>query len=343
MSEIKKSKTTNLIDLEKIYKIFFQGQKSKYINLFVNLSKKSINTELSEDSESVKEFKGRLMEMYSLSREQIDEFSNVDLSLIWGIIESNHILGSKKSKLYNSFISLNERGLIKNNDLSTYDSFEKIQSAVSVGELKLIEKEMEKEVIKIHSDDEWLILRPLTTLSSEKYGYGTKWCTTMSTDYFLNYSRYSILIYIINRINGLKIAFHYSLKDGSISFWNAEDQRIDSMQANLPGFIFDIIQSEMKIGKDNFSFLSKEKQDLELKQVETLKRVSLTEPQPRVDNNEAMDEEDLMDDIFGPTDMEEPMDMEGPMDMERPREASTNVPISHFINGGHRINEAQRL
>ena len=36
MSEIKKSKTTNLIDLEKIYKTFFHGEKSKYINLFVN-------------------------------------------------------------------------------------------------------------------------------------------------------------------------------------------------------------------------------------------------------------------------------------------------------------------
>jgi len=285
MSEIKKYKSTNLIDLEKIYKTFFHGKKSKYVNLFVNLSKKSINAEFNEDIESIEKFKGRMMEIYSLSKEQIDEFSNIDLLLIWSVIESGHILGSNKSKIYNGFISLNERGLVKNKDLSTYDDFEKIQSAVSVAELKLIEKEMEKEVVKIYSDDEWLILRPLTTLSSEKYGYGTKWCTTMSTEYFLNYSRYSILIYIINRINGLKIAFHYSLKDGSISFWNAEDQRIDSMQANLPGFIFDIIQSEMKIGKDNFSFLSKEKQDLELKQVETLKKGPIIEFQPPVDND----------------------------------------------------------
>jgi len=303
MSEIKKSKTTNLIDLEKIYKTFFHGEKSKYINLFVNLSKKSINTELSEYN---KDFKSSLMEKYSLSREQMDEFSNVDLFLIWNIIEDSHILGSNKSKLYNRFISLNERGLVKNNDLSTYDSFEKIQSAVSVGELKLIEKEMEKEVVKIHSDNEWLILRPLTTLSSEKYGYGTKWCTTMNTDYFLNYSRYSILIYIINRINGLKIAFHYSLKDGSISFWNAEDQRIDSMQSNLPGFIFDIIQSELKTGKDNFSFLSKEKQDLELK--------SKKEWEPQME-------------MVGQMEMEEPMEMEAP----------TNIPISRIINERQRL------
>jgi hypothetical protein len=307
MSEIKKSKTTNLIDLEKIYKTFFHGEKSKYINLFVNLSKKSINAELSEYD---KDFKSSLMEKYSLSREQMDEFSNVSLFLIWNIIENSHILGSNKSKLYNRFISLNERGLVKNNDLSTYDSFEKIQSAVSVGELKLIEKEMEKEVVKIHSDNEWLILRPLTTLSSEKYGYGTKWCTTMDTDYFLNYSRYSILIYIINRINGLKIAFHYSLKDGSISFWNAEDQRIDSMQSNLPGFIFDIIQSELKTGKDNFSFLSKEKQDLELK--------SKKEWEPQME-------------MVGQMEMEEPMEMEELM------EAPTNIPISRIINERQRL------
>jgi hypothetical protein len=338
MSEIKKSKTTNIIDLEKIFKIFFHGEKSKYINLFVNLSKKSINTEFIEGSEKFKEIKYYLTKNHFLSIEQIDEFSNVDLYLIWGIIESPHILGFSKSKLYNSFISLNERGLVKNNDLSTYDSFEKIQSAVSVGELKLIEKEMEKEVIKIHSDGEWLILRPLTTLSSEKYGYGTKWCTTMSTDYFLNYSKDSILIYIINRINGLKTAFHYSLKDKSISFWNAEDQRIDSMQANLPGFIFDIIQSEMKIGKDNFSFLSKEKQDLELKQVNELKRTPIQEGQaPGYDDERAMDEEDLVDDIFIPEDMVNPMDMQRLMD------ETGDVPIRRFMNGGHQINEAQSL
>ena len=261
------TKLTNIIDLEKFYKFFFRGEKSKYINLFVNLTKKSIRHEFSGDLSRVKEYKNELMVGYSVCEEQIKELSDTDLFLLCYILNNSHILGTGKYRLYKNFIKLNERGLIPNNDVTTYDSFEKIQNTVSVAELKLIEKEMEKEVIKLYSDDEWLVLRPLTHLSSEKYGYGTKWCTTMNIEYFLRYSRHSTLIYIINKISGLKVALHSSLKDGLISFWNAEDDRIDSMQAKLPNFIIDILQSEIKISKDNFGYLCKEKQELEIKKL----------------------------------------------------------------------------
>ena len=39
------------------------------------------------------------------------------------------------------------------------------------------------------------------------------------------------------------------------------------MQANLPNFIIDILQSEIKTSKDNFGYLCKEKQELEIKKL----------------------------------------------------------------------------
>jgi hypothetical protein len=210
-------------------------------------------------------------------------------------------LDKQEIQTIRKFIEYNERGLIANNDVSTYKDFKELEDSVRIANLKSLDKEMSKEIKEIYSDDEWFVLRPLTTLSGEKYGYGTKWCTTMNSEYFLRYSRNGILIYVINTKTGKKVACHSSLvEESSTSFWNEADNRVDSIDTNLPDFILEKLRVELKSGVDNFSFLSEEKQKIELEKIHTL------EKSHEIVENMAMDElvdDEPVDEIMGEDEM----------------------------------------
>jgi hypothetical protein len=108
----------------------------------------------------------------------------------------------------------------------------------------------------------------------------------MNSEYFLRYSRNGILIYIINTKTGKKVACHSSLvEENSTSFWNEADNRVDSIDTNLPDFILEKLRVELKSGVDNFSFLSEEKQKIELDKI----HITLKESHEIVENM-AMDE-----------------------------------------------------
>jgi hypothetical protein len=227
---------------------------------------------------------------YGIGVDVLDKMSNVDLlflhSVMDGIFRYHMKLDKQEIQTVRKFIEYNERGLIANNDVSTYKDFKELEDSVRIANLKSLDKEMSKEIKEIYSDDEWFVLRPLTTLSGEKYGYGTKWCTTMNSEYFLRYSRNGILIYIINTKTGKKVACHSSLvEENSTSFWNEADNRVDSIDTNLPDFILEKLRVELKSGVDNFSFLSEEKQKIELDKI----HITLKESHEIVENM-AMDE-----------------------------------------------------
>jgi len=135
------------------------------------------------------------------------------------------------------------------------------------------EKEMEKQIIKLFEDSEWLILRPLTFEASKKYGANTKWCTTQENnpDYFFKYAKKGVLVYCINKKNGYKVASFNSLdkNDPEFSWWNQKDNRIDSLQAEITTQIRELIAevSMNKKAKTNHSLLDekeKSKQDKDL-------------------------------------------------------------------------------
>jgi hypothetical protein len=111
---------------------------------------------------------------------------------------------------------------------------------------------MSKQVIKVHEDDKWLLIRPITWESSLKYGSSTKWCTSSDTnpDHFFRYSERGILLYCINKIKGTKTAFFKTTADKyevETSFWNEMDSRIDSMESDLDTYIIDIIRNLEKV------------------------------------------------------------------------------------------------
>lgn len=141
-------------------------------------------------------------------------------------------------------------GLIKSVDISNFKSFDDIHRIVNITDLKKIDKDMEKQIYVVFEDEEWLILRPLTHKSSMKYGMGTKWCTTQndSPDYFQRYSKRGVLIYSINKKTGLKVGTFYNLEpyDKEFSFWDDKDNRVDSLESDLPYNILTIIKNEIK-------------------------------------------------------------------------------------------------
>jgi len=106
----------------------------------------------------------------------------------------------------------------------------------------------DKEILRTKK---WLVIKPLSLKSSLKYGYNTKWCTSSKENpiTFYNYSKEGILIYIIERETNTKWAAYWEInelgKKQEMSWWNAEDDRLDSMLVLIPTDIMDVVKKEL--------------------------------------------------------------------------------------------------
>ena len=166
---------------------------------------------------------------------------------------SDHF-NNEDMRLLSSFQKYNERGLIPNNDVTSYQNFEQIMSSVGLASLKEDEKELRSQIIREHDDETWLALRPLTFGASSKYGAATKWCTTYQNDkqYFERYWKRGILVYFINKITGLKFAVFKALDgDRELSFWNAADQRVDFLELDVDDYMLPVIKQILKSEETN--------------------------------------------------------------------------------------------
>ena len=252
IEELKKQNPNLKIDIIDIISLF--TNKSKYIELLVNLQKKE-NRYRSERQYLIQE----LRENYYICQAKVESKTTIELSYILYVLRD--FIGHKdRADAFYDFMSYNERKLIENNDLTKYSSFDEILNATSVAELKSDLKEFEKETHKIYENNEWILLKPLSWESAKKYGYGTRWCTSSRDDYnqFYRYSNLGVLIYCINKLNGKKVAVFNDLNEkDDISFWNAEDKRIDSIFSGLPIEILEVIKNQLLIEtKSNSSYFS---------------------------------------------------------------------------------------
>jgi hypothetical protein len=230
----------NSINIIDVFNLFTPQGKTKYVSLMMSLIKKTINVD--------KEFrliKNRLMATYKLEEESFDGISPMELILMNRVILS--MFDEDILIKFKLFCDYNERGLIQKNDLTSYESFTELMTEVSLAELKETEKDLESQVIKLYDDKEWLVIKPLTALSSRKYGSGTKWCTASDRDnsYFNDYTRRGILIYCINRKTNYKVACFRAISDVEVTFWNTVDTRIDSFQTELPDNVLSLIRNEV--------------------------------------------------------------------------------------------------
>lgn len=309
MSRIKNLKTNpeHIINMVEIVELFVPEKKSKYVETLMRIMKKTKNIE---------QYQKEVVETYNkefdIPQDAFNEFTPLQMLFIYRFIDSMFNYSDLKS--FVKFCEYNERGLIEQSDLSRYSTFEEILIATSIAEVKTLEKDLEKQIKVIYSDDEWIVLRPLTYVASRKYGSSTKWCTTQENnpDYFIRYAKRGILLYMINKVTGLKVACFKSLdnSDPEFSFWNQVDTRIDSMESELPLFIIECIREEVsKNPVSNLSLLSKEDMEKQENLIREQKK-SYEEPMPEM----AMEEERAMPEMAmeeeGPTDMGVPSEME---------------------------------
>jgi|LakMenE01Jun11ns_1017448.scaffolds.fasta_scaffold9781936_1 hypothetical protein len=281
IEQLKKQNPSYTIEIIDIINNLFE--KVKYTELSVNL----IKTKRQGYSRSSEDMINELVMEYGQDRENLTSKSYEELTNIFRVL--GDYFGYHDFKTIQKFIELNERNLIKENDLSKFKSFEDLELQVSLSELKLIDKDLEKQVIKLYETDEWLVLKPMSFLASRKYGSNTKWCTTQENnpDYYLRYSRRGILIYCINKVTGEKVAAFKNIDtsyDRETSFWNMIDNRIDSIESGLSVEVMDVIKSEFtKTTKPNWDLLSDDDRNKQLIWIEHeyyLKKSYVGEEQP---------------------------------------------------------------
>ena len=267
MSKIEELKKQNKFLNLSVYDVFtyiLPNEKSKYIELLTNVLKNENNDTERYSDYYYEDIRTGLVS-YGLDAKKIYSLTKIELSVVSSFMD--RLLSSSDIQTLKTFIEYNERNLIANKDITTYKTFSELMREVSVSELKVMDKNLEKQVKVVYDNDEngWLIIRPLTFSSSRKYGAGTKWCTTMENEpqYFFKYAKGAILIYAINKNTGYKVAIHYNIYEKEISFWNEKDNRVDSLMTELSGEILEVIRGEIKDTKDNLEYLDPETRKIE--------------------------------------------------------------------------------
>jgi len=238
-----KSDPGNTINMIDILSLLCPDGKVKYIETLLRIMKstENIGTYTEDVLESMKND-------YGVEREYLTGYNTIQLIHIKDFLDNMFDLTDVH--MFQKFCNFNERCLIADNDLSTYKTFKDIEISVNNAELKMVEKEMESQIVKLFENNEWLILKPLTHEASKKYGMGTKWCTTTENDatHFKKYGK-GILIYTLNKKTNYKIATYKSFTDNEFSFWNAADDRVDSLITELPDEILGLIRKHVTVCK----------------------------------------------------------------------------------------------
>lgn len=268
------------VNLYELFSLFSPEGKSKYVETLIRIMKKTPNIE---------DHKNEIIEVlhseYELPKDKLKEIPTLQIVFFYKLIDT--MFNSSDLKSFQKFCELNERGLIKQNDLSTYNSFEDLLNSLSLAEMVSDLKDMEKQIRIVFEDDEWLLIRPLTYHASKKYGANTKWCTTSegNVDHFMRYAGNGVLIYCINKKNGYKVASYNSLNknDPEFSFWNQKDTRIDSMQTELTDNLLSMIKRESTIDAKTNRFLLSDDERTKEERILKNKGYHYNEPSPVVE------------------------------------------------------------
>lgn len=203
----------------------------------------------------------------------VDQSSNwVD----WLREQINDDLLSELYEVVNDFEDLSKKNHIKNKDIYSYKTNEDIRDAISESK-KHVSKSIikKKETIRLYEDDNWLLVQPLTSRSSEMYGKSTKWCVSSKEHsfdtHFNEYTRNGVLIFLIDKnvkeedtrdsknIKS-KLAFHKNNSEANdhqdVTVWDVMDIKLslaETMRLNtyLPKELTDLIYKTLCDGESN--------------------------------------------------------------------------------------------
>ena len=249
--------------------------KSKYTEMVINLIKNKYSKR-EGDGNYYSDIHRELIREYKVNPDKLIGKTVFELVNMIRVFSEN--IGYNESKTIEKFIELNEKNLITQKDLTTYKTIEELELQISLSDLKIVDKELEKQVLKLMETDEWLVLKPLSYQASLKYGSGTKWCTASKneSDYYFRYSKRGILIYCINKKTGDKVAGFKNLDlsyEKETSFWTIIDLRTDSIDCDLPEDVMNIFKEEFKnTKKTNWELLSEDERNRQLIQMESLNK-----------------------------------------------------------------------
>ena len=265
IDELKKQHPNYALSIIDIYKMISPNQSSKYVEMLIKLDK---NREFNEPNV----YRRQIIECmvgWGIDYNYLETFDLETLNMFF--INVNNLVGDTgKIRSFTKFASLNERKLIENNDVTSYSSWGDIEQAISLAEIKLIDKETAKQIKKIYEDDEWISLRPLSLEASMKYGANTKWCTTTeSGQYYARYSSRGVLIYNINKKTGYKVACFKNLSpdhDNEFSWWDVTDKKIEVLDSEAPAAVLEAVRNEIKNHPCYNSHLMSENEQAKLNQ-----------------------------------------------------------------------------
>lgn len=183
------------------------------------------------------------------------------------------------------FMHYMDNGKIQNKDVTSYSNIDEIRGAVSLASIKELDEEMANQVIKEYEDETWVAVRPLTFGASARYGSSTRWCTTYQREkqYFERYWRQGILVYFINKKTGYKFAAFKSLMENDLSFWNAEDSRVDFLSLDIDDYLYPIVKKILSSDQTNKNLCSDEIQEqvhMECIEAYELKKMSISREEP---------------------------------------------------------------
>ena len=243
IDELKKQHPVYAMSAIDIYKMISPNQTNKYIEMLIKVDKNEPKYRDEHRSEMI-----QVMVGWGIDYNYLETFDLETLSFVFNSL--SNLMSPSRISAFTKFASLNERKLIENNDVTSYSSWDEIGQAVSLAEVKLIDKALEKQIKKVYEDDEWLSLRPLSLEASMKYGANTKWCTTTeSGQYYARYASRGILIYNINKKTGYKVACFKNLSpehDNEFSWWDVTDKKIEALESEAPTTVLEAIRNEIK-------------------------------------------------------------------------------------------------
>lgn len=221
---------------------------NKFIPMMINVLDNELNNRL-DNEESIREIKNYFLQIFPYMNESFfDNRENVKIA--WHLIrvfESNSVV-SNNFRSISDFTEFYLKGYINNVDSTKIKTISEVELYNSMASINSVSNEYEKQIHVLLNDDKWLVLTPLTYEASTKYGASTKWCTAAKNDVhqYFRYTDIGLLIYCLNKETGYKVAMYYQKEDG-ISFWNAKDNRIDSIETELDGSVFDLLKKSIKL------------------------------------------------------------------------------------------------
>jgi hypothetical protein len=243
IDELKKQHPVYALSAIDIYKMVSPNQSNKYIEMLIKLDKNEPKYRDEHRSEMI-----QVMVGWGIDYNYLETFDLETLSFVFNIL--GNLMSPSRISAFTKFASLNERKLIENNDVTSYSSWDEIGQAVSLADVKLLDKKLEKQIKKVYEDNTWISLRPLSLEASMKYGANTKWCTTTNTgQYYARYASRGILIYNINKKTGYKVACFKNLDpnhDNEFSWWDVTDKRIEALESEAPSTVLEAIRNEIK-------------------------------------------------------------------------------------------------